>query len=242
MLDMFSLKEKVAIVTGSARGNGNAIAKALSLAGAEVVGLDIYSAAIADFAQYNCDITDEHIVDSILKSIVKKHGHIDILVNNAGITHSHDFLEYPEHLWDKTYMVNLKAPFRLMQKAAKSMGQGGSIINITSLNAELAFPDNPAYVAFKGALKQLTKSAALDLAKYGIRVNNVAPGYFKTDMTKGSWNDPDKRKEKSDRTMLGRWGEPSDLAGISIFLASDASSYITGQDIYVDGGWTAKGL
>ena len=242
MLDMFSLKEKVAIVTGSARGNGNAIAKALSLAGAEVVGLDIYSAAIADFAQYNCDITDEYIVDSILKSIVKKHSHIDILVNNAGITHSHDFLEYPEHLWDKTYMVNLKAPFRLMQKAAKSMGQGGSIINITSLNAELAFPDNPAYVAFKGALKQLTKSAALDLAKYGIRVNNVAPGYFKTDMTKGSWNDPDKRKEKSDRTMLGRWGEPSDLAGISIFLASDASSYITGQDIYVDGGWTAKGL
>jgi len=116
------------------------------------------------------------------------------------------------------------------------------IINITSLNSELAFLDNPAYVAFKGALKQLTKSLALDLGKYGIRVNNVGPGYFRTNMTKKSWEDPEKNKARCDRTVLGRWGEPKDLAGTIIFLCSNASSYITGQDIYVDGGWLIKGL
>ena len=119
---------------------------------------------------------------------------------------------------------------------------GGSIVNITSLNSELAFPDNPAYVAFKGALKQLSKSAAVDLGKHNIRVNNVGPGYFITDMTKKSWEDPKKFKERANKTVLGRWGNPEDLVGVSVFLASDASSYITGQDIYVDGGWTIKGL
>ena len=242
MLDIFSLKDKVAIVTGSARGNGKAIAEALSLAGANVIGLDICLEKSDHFDQRHCDISDGELVNSKLKYIQDQYNYVDILVNNAGVTHSHDFLEYPEDLWDRTYRVNLKAPFQLMQKVAKMMDRGGSIINITSLNAELAFPDNPAYVAFKGALKQLTKSAALDLGKYGIRVNSVGPGYFKTDMTKGSWNDWHKRQQKSDKTILGRWGDPTDLAGVSIFLASDASSYITGQDIYVDGGWTAKGL
>ena len=105
-----------------------------------------------------------------------------------------------------------------------------------------AFPDNPAYVAFKGALKQLTKSLALDLGKDGIRVNNVGPGYFRTDMTQKSWQDASLNERRKERTALGRWGQPSDLAGVTIFLSSDASSYITGQDIYVDGGWLAKGL
>ena len=118
----------------------------------------------------------------------------------------------------------------------------GSIINITSLNSELAFPDNPAYVTFKGALKQMTKSFALDLGKHGIRCNNIGPGYIRTNMTKQSWSDPIRRKQREDKTALGRWGKPSDLCGVVIFLASDASGYITGQDIYVDGGWMIKGL
>jgi gluconate 5-dehydrogenase len=120
--------------------------------------------------------------------------------------------------------------------------KSGSIVNITSLAAELGFPDNPAYVAFKGALKQLTKSAAYDLSKFNIRVNSVGPGYIKTNMTAKSWDDKKMKKERSDRTMLGRWGKSEDLIGTVIFLSSDASSYITGQDFYVDGGWTAKGL
>jgi NAD(P)-dependent dehydrogenase (short-subunit alcohol dehydrogenase family) len=120
--------------------------------------------------------------------------------------------------------------------------RGGSIINITSIGAELGFPDNPAYVAAKGALKQLTRSLALDLGSFGIRVNNIGPGYFRTDMTNGSWNDPQLKEDRTRRTILGRWGQPEDLAGAVIFLASDASRYITGQDLYMDGGWLAKGL
>ena len=118
----------------------------------------------------------------------------------------------------------------------------GSIINITSLNAELAFPDNPAYMSFKGALRQLTKSAALDLGQHNIRVNGVGPGYFKTEMTRASWEDKEKFEARKERTVLKRWGEPEDLVGVCVFLASDASAYITGQNIYVDGGWSIKGL
>ncbi len=244
MLDMFSLEGKTALVTGSRRGNGKSIANHLALAGADVVGADVsYSKCRPIFNQQLCDITDAQAVDELL-SYMKYfyNGKVDILVNNAGVSYSHEFADYPDDAWDRTYQVNLKAPFELIKKASKMMPDGGSIINITSLNAELAFPDNPAYVAFKGALKQLAKSAALDLGKQNIRVNNVGPGYFKTDMTKGSWEDLDKRQQRTDKTVLGRWGEPEDLAGVCVFLASDASSYITGQDIYVDGGWTIKGL
>tara|TARA_R110002110_G_scaffold234140_5_gene450269 strand:+ start:886 stop:1620 length:735 start_codon:yes stop_codon:yes gene_type:complete len=244
MLSMFSLEGKTALVTGSRRGNGKAIANHLALAGAEVIGLDVkYSKCRPIFNQRLCDITDAEQVGKTLDYIRSTYGgEIDILVNNAGVSYSHEFADYPDEAWDKTYQVNLKAPFELMKKVSKMMPNGGSIINITSLNAELAFPDNPAYVAFKGALKQLAKSAALDLGKQNIRVNNVGPGYFKTDMTKGSWEDLDKRQQRTDKTVLGRWGDPEDLAGVCVFLASDASSYITGQDIYVDGGWTIKGL
>ena len=119
---------------------------------------------------------------------------------------------------------------------------GGSIINITSLNAELAFPNNPAYVAFKGGLKQLTKALALDLGQYNIRVNNIGPGYMKTDMTKKSWLNPKLRKARTSRILLNRWGEKEDIVGPCIFLASDASKYVTGHDLYVDGGWLANGL
>ena len=153
-------------------------------------------------------------------------------------------LDYPNDAWQKTFQVNLEAPFQLSRRLAPRMQAqgGGSIINVTSIGAERGFPDNPAYGAAKGALKQLTKSMATDLGSRGIRVNNLGPGYFHTDMTRQSHSDPARREARAARTLLGRWGEPADLAGAVIFLASDASSYMTGQDLYIDGGWLAKGL
>ena len=161
---------------------------------------------------------------------------------NAGTTASHSLSAYPDEAWDRTLRVDLEAPFRIIRAFAGMMrDQGeGSIINITSIVAELGAPDNPAYAAAKGGLKQLTKALALDLGPHGIRVNNVGPGYFRTDMTRYSWDDPQRREERTQRTMLGRWGQPEDLAGVVLLLASDASRYITGQDLYVDGGWLAK--
>ena len=150
----------------------------------------------------------------------------------------------PTNRGERHFRSTCEAPFQLSKRFAKMMKEqgSGSIINITSIGAELGFPNNPAYVAAKGALKQLTKSLAVDLGQFGIRVNSIGPGYFKTDMTQSSWNDPQLQKDRTRHTILGRWGEPDDLTGAVIFLASDASSYITGQDLYVDGGWLAKGL
>jgi len=253
--DLFSLKNKIAIVTGGAQGNGKAIAEALLKADATVIIVDHLKNELTktvnnfkklnfDCYEFYCDITNERQILKLKKFIESKFNRIDILINNAGFTSSNELLTYPEKIWDKTYKINLKAPYELSKIFTPFMikQNSGIIINITSINSELAFPDNPAYVTFKGALKQLTKSLALDLGKHGIRVNNVGPGYFKTKMTEKSWKDKKLRKLRSQRTVLGRWGEPKDLAGLIICLCSNSSSYITGQDIYIDGGWLIKGL
>ena len=181
-------------------------------------------------------------INNFADQISLKHSHgADILINCAGVTYGNNVLDYKNEDWETTYKVNLKAPYELSRKVAKHMkNTGGSIINITSLNSELGFPNNPAYVATKGGLKQLTKSLAVDLGKYNIRVNNIGPGYIKTNMTKKGW--ANHRQEIEKRTILGRWGNPEDFLGAAVFLLSKASSYITGQDIYVDGGYLAKGL
>jgi NAD(P)-dependent dehydrogenase (short-subunit alcohol dehydrogenase family) len=253
--ELFSLQGKIAIVTGAARGNGKAIAEALLKAGASVAMVDVdgegVQASAAEFRNqsldadpYRCDLADASDIGRLVTEIVSSRKSVDVLVNNAGVTFSHPLLEYPDDAWDKTYQVNLRAVFLLSRAVGKEMVKRGtgSIINITSLNAEMAFPANPAYMACKGGLRQLTKSLALDLGPHGVRANNVGPGYFVTDMTKGSWNDPERRRQRTGHTVLGRWGEPRDLAGVVIFLASEASAYVTGQDIYVDGGWLIKGL
>jgi NAD(P)-dependent dehydrogenase (short-subunit alcohol dehydrogenase family) len=118
----------------------------------------------------------------------------------------------------------------------------GSIVTVTSIGSLLGFPNNPGYVASKGGLRMMSKALALDLGKFNVRVNNLVPGYVHTDMTTASYSDPLKSKERAERTMLGRWGQVGDLIGAAIYLASDASSYVTGTDLVVDGGWTAKGL
>lgn len=252
---LFSLSGCGAIVTGAARGNGLAIAEALLRAGASVVLADVrgpeLKKAVARLKKAGlnahalvADVTKTGDRTRLVRFAEQTIAHVDILVNNAGITLPHRALDYPEEHWERTHRVNLQAPFELSRLVARGMvrRRRGVILNITSLNAELAFPDNPAYMAAKGGLKQLTKSLALDLGKFNIRVNNIGPGYFQTAMTRGSWGDPRKRRARAARTVLGRWGKPRDLAGAVIFLASDAASYITGQDLYVDGGWLIKGL
>lgn len=254
MLERFSLAGKVAIVTGAARGNGRAIAEGLLGAGAVVYFVDRLKIELEETIRelgnekakpIIADLSAREELDMIAPLVYKNEGRIDILVNNAGITAVHPSESHSEEDWDTVLLINLKAPFLLSQNVVRVMiekGEGGSIINITSLGAELGLGSVPGYTASKGGLKQLTKTFAADWAKYHIRVNNIGPGYMRTDMTKRSYADPELKKSRDNRIMLGRWGEPEDLAGPAVFLASDASAYITGQDIYVDGGWLAKGV
>jgi 2-dehydro-3-deoxy-D-gluconate 5-dehydrogenase len=254
MLEKFSLDGKVAIVTGAARGNGKAIAEGLLEAGATVYFVDKLKPDLEETVQrlknekakmIVADLSIRAELNAIAPLVFKNEGRIDILVNNAGVTAVQPSEEHTEENWDKVVLINLKVPFLLSQSVARFMiekGEGGSIINITSLGAELGLGSVPGYTASKGGLKQLTKTLAFDWAKHKIRVNNIGPGYMRTDMTKRSYADPEMKKSRDNRIMLDRWGEPKDLAGPAVFFASDASVYITGQDIYVDGGWLAKGV
>jgi NAD(P)-dependent dehydrogenase (short-subunit alcohol dehydrogenase family) len=188
------------------------------------------------------DFEKKNLKENFLKNFKKKIK-IDILINNAGFSSSKKFLNYTLNDWRKTLEINLTSPFIFSQLVAKKfMLSGGSIINITSLAAEQGFPDNVAYVASKGGLKQLTKAMAIDLAYKNIRVNSIGPGYVKTKMTEKSWLNKKKKKNRSDRIILDRWADPKDIANTCLFLGSELSNYINGQDIYVDGGWLSKGL
>lgn len=243
---LFSLEEKTALITGAASGNGRTFTGALLSAGADVWMLDRDYGALKRTLENFRSQYPERKIESIHWDLdvwrgswdyfLKEGGcsSLDILVNNAGVSDPHD--------WQRTFNINVTAVHELIGDISKIMPAGSSIINITSLNSGLAFPNNPAYVASKGALKMLTKAWALDLAPKGIRVNNLELGYFHTAMTDKSFNDPVLHKQRSDRTMLGRWGEKEDLYGPIVFLASSASSYITAADITVTGGWEAKGL
>jgi NAD(P)-dependent dehydrogenase (short-subunit alcohol dehydrogenase family) len=239
-MSTFSLKEKICIVTGAGRGIGYQIAKSLHENGAEVIGVDIeFNLHDYNFSKIKLDLTKSQEISKFCADISK----LDVLVNCAGITHQSD-QNYKLDDWNETLSINLTAPFLLTRelKRALKASNSPSVINISSLNGRLAFPDNPAYVASKTGLDGLTRSFALDYGKFGIRVNSIAPGYIKTDMTGDSWHNSEKRKHRQSRTMLGRWGFPVDLIGPVIFLASDASSYVTGQTLYVDGGWSSKGF
>ena len=233
---MFSLKDKVAIVTGSEGGIGRAVVGGYEDAGAIVYGWDIVNGA---------DVTNTQLIKGCFEYVYEADGKIDILVNCAGITlpDPAGTENYTDEAWEKTIATNLTAPWKLCQLVFPYMKEtGGSIINITSVTAEQGFSNNPAYGASKGGLKILTKCLAMDWAKYHIRVNNLGFAYIKTNMIKKSYNDPVMRKQRTDRLMIERYGEPEDTVGAAIFLASDASKYITGQDLYVDGGFLNKGI
>lgn len=245
--NLFSVENKVIVVTGAGRGIGYELARGLAECSAVVYSLDKKfgkknpNNLSTNIIQLKCDITKYNNVKEVFKKIFLKERKIDVLINNAGVSFALQKKDqlYSEKDWIQTINVNLTGSFFCSKEAVRYMikQRKGSIINITSINAELGFPRNPAYNASKGGLKMLGKAFAKDWAKFGIRVNNIGPGYIKTEMTSKRFTNKKTRLERQNQTLLGRWGNPEDLIGSCIFLSSDASRYMTGQDLYVDGGW-----
>jgi NAD(P)-dependent dehydrogenase (short-subunit alcohol dehydrogenase family) len=246
------LSGKVAIVTGGARGIGLAIAARYLAEGAHVVIADVDliagEAAAKSLGARNCrfvaaDVGDARFVERLMAETLAAFSRLDILVNNAGIIHTADFLDIAETDFDRVLRVNLKGAFLVGQAAARQMvaqvkagGPPGAIINMSSVNAVVAIPDQVPYCVSKGGIDQLTKVMALSLAPYGIRVNAIGPGSIMTDILKGVATDSEARHRLLSRTPLGRIGAPEEVASIASFLASDDASYVTGQTIYCDGG------
>tara|TARA_B100000029_G_scaffold500258_1_gene571722 strand:- start:2515 stop:3279 length:765 start_codon:yes stop_codon:yes gene_type:complete len=245
---IFSLKNKIVLITGAGRGIGLHLAEKIAECDAKVFAIDkkFTKKSVKNLSHIECDITDQNEFKKVCNQIIKQKKRIDVLINNAGISlaNKETGKDYAKEKWDETIRINLTAHFTCSQQVLQHMKKrkSGSIINITSINAELGFPRNPSYVASKGGLKMLGKALAKDWGKFGIRVNNLGPGYIKTDMTSKTYSNKKLRKQRAMHTMLGRWGETDDLVGPCIFLASDASKYVTGQDIYVDGGWIANSI
>jgi NAD(P)-dependent dehydrogenase (short-subunit alcohol dehydrogenase family) len=247
------LANKVAIVTGAARGIGLAIAKRYRADGARVVLADVDEnaggAAAAGLGANDvvrfiaCDVGDRVAVERLVMATVEAFGEIDILVNNAAILAGADFLDLKEADFDRVLRVNLKGAFLCGQAVAKRMvarvkagGPAGAVINLSSVNAVFALANQVPYSISKGGISQLTKVMALSLAPWGIRVNAIGPGSIMTEMLQTVMDSPDMRQRILSRTPLGRVGEPSEIAAVAAFLASDDASYITGQTIYADGG------
>jgi NAD(P)-dependent dehydrogenase (short-subunit alcohol dehydrogenase family) len=244
------LSGKVAVVTGSAGGIGLAVARSLAEAGAKVVVSDVEvekGETVVEGLQADgleaifvpCDVGKKDEVEALMDSALAGFGRLDIAVANAGIVHAAEFLELEEADWDRVIRVNLKGVFLTGQAAARRMvaqGSGGAIINMSSVNAVLAIPSITPYVVSKGGVNQLTKVMALSLADKGIRVNAIGPGSIATELAQAVLSDPEKRRSALSRTPMGRFGEPSEIGSIAVFLASDDSSYVTGEIIYADGG------
>src|SRR5262249_41572977 len=245
------LKDKVAIVTGAAHGIGLAIAKRYAAEGARVVLADVDAAAgeaearaIGAHAQFvPTDVGDAKAAGSVVAEACRAFGALDILVNNAGIIHGADFLDLKEADFDRVLRVNLKGAFLSGQAAARRMVEQvkasrppGAIVNMSSINAVLAIPNQVPYCVSKGGLAQLTKVMALSLAPYGIRVNAIGPGSIMTDILKSVATDREAKRRLLSRTPLGRIGEPDEIAAVALFLASDDAAYVTGQTVYADGG------
>ncbi len=243
--NIFSLKNKTALITGASKGIGAAIAQAYIKAGANVVCISRTEPTIKkqpNFSYHKCDISNSNQFQSICESINIHRDGIDVLVNAAGISLPIDDKYTEIERFSETLSVNLLATYQCCEIASKFMSENSSIINITSIGSMLGFPNNPGYIASKGGVMALTKALAIDLSPKSIRVNNIVPGYIKTDMTEKSFKDKELYSERLDRMIIKRWGSVEDIIGAAIFLASRSSSYVTGTDIIIDGGWTAKGM
>ena len=253
VLDRFRLDNRVALVTGASRGLGAAIAKALAEAGANVAlhasreAPDAAAAALASACGIRttgvaADLSKPDSADRLVADAAAALGPIDILVNNAGIIRRAPADEHSDADWDEVIAVNLTSTFRLCRAAGRSMiARGnGKIINIASLLSFQGGIRVPAYAAAKAGVAQLTKALANEWAARGVNVNAIAPGYMRTDNTRALQDDPARYKEITGRIPAGRWGEPEDLAGAAVFLASGAADYVHGHVLVVDGGWMGR--
>ena len=241
----FGLQGRVAIVTGGSQGIGEACARRFAQEGAQVVIADLADergralAAELQARYVHCDVGDKAQVDALVAEVMQAHGRIDVLVNNAGIFRAADFLDVTEEDFDAVLRVNLKGAFLVGQAVAREMARAGrgSIVNMSSVNSVLAIPSIASYNVSKGGINQLTRAMALALADRGVRVNAVGPGTIATELAAKAVLTSEEAKNKiMMRTPLKRLGEPSEIADVVAFLASDASSYITGEIIMVDGG------
>lgn len=249
------LDGKIAVITGASRGLGLACAQSFVSEGAKVVLADIQDelgeqsaetlrAQGADARYMHCDVSKKDDVAALIRFTVETYGRVDTAIANAGIVHVSDALELEEADFDRVISVNLKGVFLTGQLAAKQMvtqspdenGSKGTVINMSSANAVLAIPEIAPYVIAKGGVNQWTKVLAIRLAKEGVRVNAIGPGSIATEMFQTVANDPLKYRNIMSRTPMGRPGRPDEIGKIAVFLASDLSSYVTGQTVYPDGG------
>ena len=250
MLKKFDLTGRVALVTGGSRGIGGALAMALAEAGADLALVARTEEALQSMAGrvrelgrralvVPADVAQVSALPSMVDRIVGEYGRIDILVNAAGVQCRKPILEVTEEEWDRVNSVNLKALYFCSQAVARRMlKQGkGKIINIASLTSSIGIANVSIYTATKAGVLGLTRVMSREWSRSGINVNAIGPGYFRTEMTKRLYDDPMMHQWIVDRTPMGRWGELEDLKGVAVFLASDASDFITGQLINVDGGW-----
>jgi 2-deoxy-D-gluconate 3-dehydrogenase len=253
ILDKFNLNGKSGIVTGAGSGIGRAIAGGLAEAGAEVVvagrSLEKLEKTVREYAgtggrlvPLTVDMKHRENIQSLVDRTVSEFGKIDFLFNNAGTIHRQPAEEHSSEAWDEVLQVNLTGPFLLAQAAARVMISKkirGKIINTSSLIAVFGGKTVPSYAASKGGLTQLTKAMCNDFGQYGINVNAIGPGWVKTELTEALQKNEERYTEITARIPLGRWADPQDLAGTAVFLASAASDYISGQVIFVDGGYLA---
>jgi len=250
---IFSLQGKAAIVTGASRGIGRAIAVALAQAGADVAVTARDAASLGETVAevtkqgrvchaFSQDVRDIDSIAPTLQACIERLGQVDILVNNAGYEHVRPSLDVDEALWDCIVDTNLKGAFFWSQAVARQMaarGAGGSIVNLCSLTSFIGIPTAVAYTSSKSGLLGMTRALCAEWAAAGIRVNAIAPGYFRTAMTEGFYQDRAWQERMLAKIPQGRFGKDSDIGGVVVFLCSDASCYVTGHCIPVDGGFLA---
>lgn len=249
---LFNIEGKIALITGSTGGLGSLFAKGLAENGCRVIlnsrSQEKVDSQVKEFLRlgysvkgYAFDVTDSERINQAVQQIKEEVGTIDILVNNAGINLRAPLEDFDDEDWDKVIGINLTGAYKVSKAIARGMieQKAGKIVNIGSMQSELGRPTIAPYAASKGGLKMLTKGMATDWAKYNIQINGIGPGYFKTDMTKPLYENLEFDAWLCGRTPSNRWGNADELLGALLFLTSDASSYVNGQMIYVDGGMLA---